>query len=604
MSSKVYSLLAVIFAMLGLFFITSGTSYAFFTSSVASKDFVMTTGNLKLDYSKIGDSINLTNTYPLNNNDGLKTDGYSFSITNSGSVATKYQIRLEVSDDSTMPMEYIKLSWVKTKENSVNKSSDLSDPILLSELNATKTFIKDQIIASKKIDNYTLKLWIDFSAPNDIQGKTFKAKVVVDAIQNVEDGYVFDDTKPIITLNKYSDGNTDVSLKLNDYFTDPGVQSINDDKDLLSNSDVVVTYDYTNDGNSISKVDGVDTSKTGVYYINYTVTDSASNVVTAVRVVTVNNTLEKPSIKLIGASKYVMYRGKTFNDPGVKDVADNNHVGVIGDIVTTVADTYIIRYIVVDQNGSINSVTREVIVKPDLFLTDSWATIVTNIRAGKGDLYAPVSGGASAQLEREVDLGELGIHKLRVANTKECTNGETSQTACGFVLEFADIISNQKMNTTNTNVGGYQGSNVMYNYVTDTIYNLIPADLKQYIINTKVVSGYGQSDISGEGRDENNNYVLENEKIYLFSRMEIFGNINYDTAGNKTRRLDYYNTNYSNDSYVKYLEGNGEKVPTVWWTRTAFNGDDKSFTAVGNDGVVTFRSAGSQIGVSPAFRIG
>ena len=43
---------------------------------------------------------------------------------------------------------------------------------------------------------------------------------------------------------------------------------------------------------------------------------------------------------------------------------------------------------------------------------------------------------------------------MRLANTSPCTNGETSETACGFVVEFADIISEQKMNNSSgTNVG-------------------------------------------------------------------------------------------------------------------------------------------------------
>lgn len=62
---------------------------------------------------------------------------------------------------------------------------------------------------------------------------------------------------------------------------------------------------------------------------------------------------------------------------------------------------------------------------------------------------------------KEIYLGEFGTHTLRIANTStpsECSISEFSQTACGFVLEFTDIITTQSMNTQNTNEGGWPGS--------------------------------------------------------------------------------------------------------------------------------------------------
>ncbi len=274
--NKNIQLLALILGIIGLFMIFTGSSYAFFSSSITSKDYVMTTGNLQLNFSKKSNEINLTNTYPLSNVDGLATEGYSFDITNNGSISTKYQLRLELDPNNTIPIEYIRLSYVKTKENGVNTNNSLSEPVLLSDLNATYSFVKDEVIEPLKTDSYTLKLWIDFSAPNDIQGKTFKAKIVIDSLQNVEDGYVFNSTRPIITLNKFSDGNTDQVIPLNSQFVDPGVLSIKDDKDILTVDDVTVTG-------------SVDTSTVGVYDIAYSVTDSANNTTTVIRTIAVGD---------------------------------------------------------------------------------------------------------------------------------------------------------------------------------------------------------------------------------------------------------------------------------------------------------------------------
>ena len=390
---KRIQLFALVLGMIGLFMIFTGSSYAFFTSRVTSKDYVITTGNLKLDFLKSNDEINLTNTYPLSNTEGLATTGYSFNITNNGSISTKYQLRLELDSNNTIPMEYIKLAYVKTKENDTNTTNSLSEPVLLSNLNATQTFIKDQIIEPTKTDSYTLKLWIDYSAPNDIQGKTFKAKIVIDSLQNVEDGYVFNSTRPIITLNKFGDGNTDTIIPVNSTFNDPGILSVSDDKDLLTEQDVTVTGT-------------VDTTQVGVYNLTYSVTDSDNNTTTVTRTVAVGNE-ESLNIKHSIASVLAMYSSQQLSDNEVVfcylihgnddmylgcklyDTLDNSldEVGrgviiltkdISGNTIHEVTDSNDIQ---LELNGKVISVSGDYTIKNtgELVITDSVGTgAITN----------------------------------------------------------------------------------------------------------------------------------------------------------------------------------------------------------------------------------
>ena len=85
---------------------------------------------------------------------------------------------------------------------------------------------------------------------------------------------------------------------------------------------------------------------------------------------------------------------------------------------------------------------------PVSFTTDSWQTIQKAVQTGNTDLY-------SIGDTKEVDLGSFGTHTVRVANKSECES-ETSETACGFVVEFADIITQHSFNSTATNVGGWK----------------------------------------------------------------------------------------------------------------------------------------------------
>ena len=222
------------------------------------------------------------------------------------------------------------------------------------------------------------------------------------------------------------------------------------------------------------------------------------------------------------------------------------------------------------------------------FAIDSWATIAANVKAGNTSAYQV---GAT----KEVDMGSLGTHTVRIANTSSCTNGETSETACGFVVEFADIISEHAMNSTDTNVGGWPASE-MRTYVNGTVYDALPSELQNVIATTTVVSGHGST--SGETN------FTSSDKLYLLSTKEVWnGGTGYDTAEAETRQLDYYKNKgvtTSNCSGAK-KQYKGSKFP--WWLRGAASIVANDFFHVSSAGDWYDRDAPDANGVSPAFRI-
>ncbi len=224
---------------------------------------------------------------------------------------------------------------------------------------------------------------------------------------------------------------------------------------------------------------------------------------------------------------------------------------------------------------------------PD-FSTESWSTIIANVKAGNGSEYAVGS-------TKEVDLGTTyGTHTLRVANTStpsECNTSGFSQSACGFVLEFADIITRHVMNDTMTNVGGWPASS-MYIFVNNDIYNAIPEEIKNAIIDTTVVSGHGESDTEN---------FTSTDKLYLLAPKEIYTNWSNsnDTAKDLTRTLDYYTA-----QGVTISSTSGAKKPSWWWLRSADSRTNFHFYEVYDGGRWNNSTASSSYGVSPAFRIG
>ena len=226
------------------------------------------------------------------------------------------------------------------------------------------------------------------------------------------------------------------------------------------------------------------------------------------------------------------------------------------------------------------------------FSEASWSTIITNVKAGNGSKYKVGD-------TKEIDMGTYGTHTLRVANTStpsECSTTGFSQTACGFVLEFADIITTHEMNNTPINVGGWPASS-LYTFVNNDIYNAIPDEIKNAIIDTTVVSGHGKNDTEN---------FTSTDKLYLLTPKEIYTGFSssYDAAKDLTRTLDYYiNQGVTTSNYSGAIKKN-ETRASYWWLRTARSAITDSFFTVGSYGNWYIHTTDQTHGVAPAFRLG
>ena len=228
------------------------------------------------------------------------------------------------------------------------------------------------------------------------------------------------------------------------------------------------------------------------------------------------------------------------------------------------------------------------------FSEASWSQIIKNVKAGNISEY-------NVGDTKEVDLGTYGKHTLRIANVStpsECSTTGFSQTACGFVLEFADVIMKEKMNDTATNKGGWPASS-LHTLINQDLYNALPIDLKDGIITTKVVSGYGSSETSN---------FTSYDKLYLLVPKEIFNDWtnSYDSSSSLTRQLDYYqknNISTSSCSAISKTMINSTNYET-WWLRSAHISSGNQFFALSGDCNWMGMFSNIETGVSPAFRIG
>ena len=228
------------------------------------------------------------------------------------------------------------------------------------------------------------------------------------------------------------------------------------------------------------------------------------------------------------------------------------------------------------------------------FENDSWSDISYNVKNGNDSCY-------NVGDTKEVEVDGYGTHTVRIANKStpdECSNSEFSQTACGFVVEFGDVITRHFMNSSDSNIGGWENCN-MRTYINSDIYNVLPIELKNVIIDTKVVSGHGSR--SGES-----NFVTT-DKLYLLSPMELWGYnyySQYDTSRDFTRQMDYYLNLGVNENNHSAAEKIYNMSVDDWWLRSAYSTSTYSFHAVEYGGYYDDDVAQNGDGVSPAFRIG
>ena len=258
------------------------------------------------------------------------------------------------------------------------------------------------------------------------------------------------------------------------------------------------------------------------------------------------------------------------------------------------------------------------VAKATTFQDDPWPLIKRVVTENK-EAY-PV--GATKTFEMDLDGdGTNEVYTLRIANNttpSECSGEGFSQTACGVVLEFVDVITMHRFNpydnlvtaNGNGNKGSWPYSDIRaylnsttyafenINYNKTGLYNKLPSDLRDTIIDTFVVTGYGQND------GENGNYT-STDKIYIPSVSEVYSPQNTSsTSETSQRQLDYYESfgvvtmsNY--EAAVKKDISTGTAAP--WGLRTPSNVSYSSFYNV--NAIGAWHRTNGIFGISPAFRI-
>lgn len=166
---KIIIVVAAIAVSLIGFSLLNSTYSLFYHEETSKNTEGYSTGTLSITASSKGSTISLSDALPVEDSVGSTSTPYTFTITNTGNLNYKFNIKLlsTGSSSTTIGSQYIKL---KVDDGSVTTLSSLSNGIIK----------KDVTLKAGTSIDINVRVWLSISTPNTQIGKTFNSKIVID----------------------------------------------------------------------------------------------------------------------------------------------------------------------------------------------------------------------------------------------------------------------------------------------------------------------------------------------------------------------------------------------------------------------------------------
>ena len=162
---------------------------------------------------------------------------------------------------------------------------------------------------------------------------------------------------------------------------------------------------------------------------------------------------------------------------------------------------------------------------------------------------------------------------------------DTSTGKAGITFQMHDLFATDyKMNSTNTNSGGWKSS-AMRTSTMATMNGYLPAAWQTAIKPVNKVSGTGGGSSSGT--------ETVSDSCFLLAEIEIFGSTTYSVSGEGTQYA-YYK---AGNSKVKNKSGSADS----WWERSPYSSNRYYFCRVYINGVASYHNADYSLGVAFGF---
>ena len=153
-----------------------------------------------------------------------------------------------------------------------------------------------------------------------------------------------------------------------------------------------------------------------------------------------------------------------------------------------------------------------------------------------------------------------------------------------------------RMNTTNTNVGGWSSSYMRNTICGDIVYvgsnftpvytgflGVLPSELQSVL---KSVTKY--TDNTGNSSTAAANVTATTDYIFLLAEYEVFGSI-FIANSNESSKQAQYAYYAAGNSYIKYRHSATNSAPS-WWLRSPYTGSAVDFVSAYSGGEVSYNA--------------
>jgi hypothetical protein len=171
---------------------------------------------------------------------------------------------------------------------------------------------------------------------------------------------------------------------------------------------------------------------------------------------------------------------------------------------------------------------------------------------------------------------------------------------CFTDSKYGNTVGGFRMNTSNTNSGGWASSNMRtalcgtsLSSYSGTFIAVLPAALRAVLKSvTKYTDNTGNS-------SEASAVTATTDYIFLLSEYEVFGSISYGNTNEKSKQAQYAYYSAGN-SKIKY-QHSATGTAARWWLRSPHSSSSAYFVSVHTGGTVNYYGAYFSYGFAPGF---
>jgi len=181
--SKNKKILLILISITLIITISVGITYALWSQSHEQTNAnLVESGCFEITFQEVTTKIDLVNAYPIEDELGLSSDAYTFKIKNTCNTKAEYLVKLEIVDNSTMPLNKVKVA-IDNNISILDTNEEGISTLKKAGVNISDVYIiHTGLLESGEEVTHSLREWIDYSATTaEAANKTLNSYITIEA---------------------------------------------------------------------------------------------------------------------------------------------------------------------------------------------------------------------------------------------------------------------------------------------------------------------------------------------------------------------------------------------------------------------------------------